>query len=298
MHLPPTLAIGDEIRIIAPARKISREALNPSVNWAESVGFKVSFGKQLFGEYHQFSGTDKDRAQDVIDAFEDKNVKAIWCARGGYGSIRLMEYLLNLTPNQSPKWLIGYSDVCVIHGWLNRQNLASIHGTMPINVHTNTPESLHHLYQLLTNGHQAMDYSWSGTSNTEGVFNGRLIGGNLSILYALNGTPFQFNAEGAILFIEDLDEYLYHIDRMLQTLKFSGFFKHVNAIVVGGMSDMNDNTIPFGSTAEESIQQMADSLNIPVVFNFPAGHQHHHLPLVFGAKATLHIGNTNKLSHG
>lgn len=296
MHIPPPLKNGDEIRVISTARKISELELQPAILWMKQQGFTPSFGKHLFNEFHQFSGTDEDRAQDLIEALTDPKVKAIWCARGGYGSIRLMPYLEKIDVLPQLKWVIGYSDVTVLHAWLQTKKMVSLHATMPINVANNTSESLSSIYSFMT--HQTVTYDWEGERTKDLEVTGKIVGGNLSILYALNGTPWQFHTDDCILFIEDLDEYLYHIDRMLQTLKYGGWFKHVKAFLVGGMTKMNDNDISFGFTAKESIKNMAASLNIPVVFDFPAGHQNHNLALPIGQEATLITGKKNKLIFG
>lgn len=296
MHIPESLQPGDEIRIISTARKISLRELQPALNWLKSQEFTYSFGAHLFESFHQFAGTDKQRASDFINAWKDPNVKAIWCARGGYGTIRLMDYLIDLNLTNKPKWLIGYSDVTVLHALLQKNNIASIHGTMPINVDKNTTSSLSSLQDILQQNKTC--YQWTGESSQPIDITGKLVGGNLSMLYSLNGTPWQPNTDDTILFIEDLDEYLYHIDRMLQTLKYSNWFNKVKAILVGGMTEMNDNTIPFGFSAKESITILAQQLNIPVVFDFPTGHQNNNLALPFGTQAQLITGDTNKLHIG
>jgi len=296
MHIPESLQPGDEIRIISTARKISLRELQPALNWLKSQEFTYSFGAHLFESFHQFAGTDKQRASDFTTAWKDPNVKAIWCARGGYGTMRIMDFLNDINVTTNPKWLIGYSDVTVLHAFLQSQNIVSIHGTMPINVEKNSPASLSSLKDIIN--HKNNSYEWQGESNQEIDVTGKLIGGNLSMLYSLNGTPWQPNTDNAILFIEDLDEYLYHIDRMLQTLKHSNWFANLKAIVVGGMTDMNDNSIPFGFSAKESIRMLANHLNVPVVFDFPAGHQDNNLALPFGQNVQLITGETNLLHLG
>lgn len=296
MHIPESLQPGDEIRIISTARKISLRELQPALNWLKTQGFTYSFGAHLFESFHQFSGTDKQRASDFIAAWKDPNVKAIWCARGGYGTMRIMDFLNDINVTTNPKWLIGYSDVTVLHSFLQKQNIVSIHGTMPINVEKNTSASLSSVIDILS--YKNNSYKWQGEHSQTIDVTGKLVGGNLSMLYSLNGTTWQPNTNNAILFIEDLDEYLYHIDRMLQTLKHSNWFTSLKAILVGGMTDMNDNSIPFGFSAKESIRLMADKMNIPVVFDFPAGHQENNLALPFGQNVQLITGETNLLHLG
>lgn len=296
MHIPQRLTKGDEIRIISTARKITLSELKPALNWITDQGFTYSFGAHIFESFHQFAGTDKQRASDLITALEDENVKAIWCARGGYGSIRLMPFLQNIDPTKNLKWVIGYSDVTVIHAWLMSKSIMSLHATMPINVKDNTPESLKSLIECLTT--DEVRYEWTGEFSNEIDVQGKIVGGNLSMLYSLNGTPWQYKTDGCILFFEDLDEYLYHIDRMLQTLQYGGWFSNIKAILVGGMSDMNDNNIPFGFSAKESILNITNTLNIPIVFDFPVGHQNNNLAVPIGQRARLTTGTKNQLIIG
>lgn len=288
--LMPILQPGDEIRIISTARKISPSELTGAIDFIKSNGFNPVEGENLYKSDNQFSGTDKQRHKDLQDAIDDPDVKAIWLARGGYGTHRIIENISFKTLKKNPKWIIGYSDVTVLHCALNNQNLQSLHATMPINFKDQSLASFENVMAIL-NGNVS-GYSLKGHSyNISGSAKGKLIGGNLSILYSLTGSSILPNTKGAILFIEDLDEYLYHVDRMMMNLKLSGILANINGLIVGGMSDMNDNTIPFGKNAEEIINEHVSDLGIPVCFGFPAGHQFENRPLILGKEIELSVSS-------
>jgi muramoyltetrapeptide carboxypeptidase len=285
--IPPSLQKGDTIAIVSTARKISAEEVEPAKRYLEKNGFNVVYGQHLFEEYHQFAGTDKQRANDFQEAINNKNIKAIWCARGGYGTVRLLP-LLDFTPlKNNPKWIVGYSDVTVLHAYINQQlKMATIHATMPINFNTNTIESWQSAVDALTGKPYAVPLTDEKLRLSNDI-KGEIIGGNLSILYSLTGTDAQINTNGKILFIEDLDEYLYHIDRMMMNLKLSGMLENLKALLVGGMTDMHDNTIPFGKNAKEIIIDATREYNYPVVFDVPSGHTNNNLALIFGKESIL-----------
>jgi muramoyltetrapeptide carboxypeptidase len=285
--IPPSLQKGDTIAIVSTARKISAEEVEPAKRYLEKNGFNVVYGQHLFEEYHQFAGTDKQRANDFQEAINNKNIKAIWCARGGYGTVRLLP-LLDFTPlKNNPKWIVGYSDVTVLHAYINQQlKMATIHATMPINFNTNTIESWQSAVDALTGKTYSVPLIGEKLRLSNDI-KGEIIGGNLSILYSLTGTDAQINTNGKILFIEDLDEYLYHIDRMMINLKLSGMLENLKALLVGGMTDMHDNTIPFGKNAKEIIIDATREYNYPVVFDVPSGHTNNNLALIFGKESIL-----------
>ena len=287
--IPPYLNKGDEIRIISTARKISQEELEPAVGFLKSNGYKVSFGQNLFKQYHQFAGTDYERANDFQMALDDSNVKAIWFARGGYGTHRVIEKINLSGFKKHPKWIVGYSDVTVLHAFIYSQiGTATLHATMPVNFLNQTRESFTKLLKVLR-GEKLNIQLDPHPFNRIGEAKGTLVGGNLSIVYSLTGTKYFEIPQNSILFIEDLDEYLYHIDRMMMNLKLSGVFDRISGLIVGGMSDMNDNTVPFGKSGEEIIRDNTRDYNFPVAFGFPAGHSKTNLPIVFGAETTLNV---------
>ena len=289
---PPKLKPGDTIAIVAPARKISLEELNPAIAIFESWGLKVFIHSQLFSTEHQFAGNDAIRTQVFNDCLNNPKVKAIICARGGYGTVRIVDHLQLVNLSTQPKWIIGYSDITVLHSHIHQNTLATtVHATMPINMqaHNAHEASIISLKQVLMSDDK-VEYSMpSHLLNRLGQAEGILVGGNLSVLYSLLGSESDVDTAGKILFIEDLDEYLYHVDRMMQAMKRAGKLANLAGLIVGGMSDMKDNAIPFGKTAEQIIAETAAEYNFPVCFNFPAGHQPENMSLIFGAKCTLNV---------
>ena len=274
MIIPPYLSPGDTIALAAPARKISKAEIQPAEQWLKSVGFNIFYDDRLFAEDHQFAGDDLLRTRYFQDLLNDDSVKAIWCARGGYGSARIIDRLDFTHFRQHPKWICGYSDITVFHSHI-QQNLqtATLHATMPVNVsETNTQLPV---CQSFLNAITCKDLSYEIDSHPLSrpqPFSGILTGGNLSMLYSLIGSPSDINTTGKVLFIEDLDEYLYHIDRMILNLKRSGKLSNIKALLVGHLSDMHDNTVPFGKTAEEIVADHCQTFDFPLIFNVPAGH--------------------------
>ncbi len=276
-----SLTAGDTVAIVATARKVLREELDPAISFLESHGFNVVLGPHLFEAENQYAGSDEQRAEALQWAIDHPEVKAIWCARGGYGTMRLMDKI-NLRPLiNSPKILAGFSDITVLHNALNILGISSLHSTMPLSWPTNSPETHQSFLDALVG--KNLEYAVAPHEfNRKGEVKAPLVGGNLSLLYALSGTSFQLETAGKILFIEDLDEYLYHIDRMMLALKMSGQLSQLAGLVVGGMSDMRDNPIPFGRTAEQTIMETVKEYGYPVCFNFPCGHIEDNRCLWFG----------------
>ncbi len=281
MHQPPFLKAGDTVAILSTARKIEKSALTLVKESLETQGYKVIFGNSIGQEYHQFAGTDMQRAQDFQEALDDHNIKAIWCARGGYGTVRIIDHIDFSVLQNNPKWIIGYSDITVLHAALHRLGVNSIHGPMAFDINKCTAEVQHNFYDLLKGNLPFLTFQTTH-HNKLGVAKGEAIGGNLSVIYSLCGSPEAMDAKGKILFLEDLDEYLYHIDRMVQNLKRNGYLEHLAGLVVGGMTHMHDNNIPFGYTAEEIILEATKDYDYPVVFNAPFGHIKENQPVVLG----------------
>lgn len=289
MEKPSNLQKGDKIAIISTARKISKEELQPAVEELNSWGLEVVFGENLFQEYNQFSGTDAQRAADLQWALDDDEIKAVLCARGGYGTVKIIDQIDFSKFVNDPKWVIGYSDVTVLHNHINQNyGIQTLHATMPINFGTNTKEALESLKETLF-GANPVYYTEPHELNIVGETEGELVGGNLSILYSLTGTKSQLDSMRKILFLEDLDEYLYHVDRMMMNLDRAGILKGLKGLVIGGMTDMNDNAIPYGKTAIEIISETVAKYNYPVCFNFPAGHLDDNRSLIMGAKVKLQV---------
>ena len=285
--IPPFLSKGDTILIIATARARAKEAIQPAIDQLKSWGLKVELGKNVFKKHHQFAGTDKERAADLQWAINHKTAKAGLIAGGGYGAVRIIDSVDFSQFKKYPKWLVGYSDTTVLQSRLTNMGFASIHGTMAFQFPKNK-EATESIKDLLFG--KAVSFNLPKNKlNRPGKAKAKIIGGNLSLLYALSGSKDDLNTKNKILFIEDLDEQLYHIDRMLLQLKRSGKLKNLNGLIVGGMSDMKDNAIPFGKTAEEIIYDAVKDYNFQVCYNFPAGHIEKNMALYLGKKATLTV---------
>ncbi|MCE3279143.1 MAG: putative MccF-like protein (microcin resistance) [Bacteroidetes bacterium] len=293
MTTPSYLKKGDRIGIVACARKISKEELQPACDMFKAMGLEVVFGRNLFKEDHQFSGTDAERAEDLQVMLNDSSIKAVISARGGYGTVRIIDKIDFTQFKKNPKWIVGYSDITVLHSHIHNLGIETIHATMPINFSKNG-EAVETLQKALFG--EKLNYEVESNSlNRKGNAEGELVGGNLSLLYALNGSGSDIDTKGKILFIEDLDEYLYHIDRMMISMKRSGKLEGLKGLIVGGMSDMKDNLVPFGKKAEEIILDAVKEYDFPVAFNFPAGHIDRNLALIFGRKVRFEVGNNSRL---
>ena len=293
MILPPALKKGDKIGITATARKISHEELQIAIQLFEGVGLQVVLAPNLFAINHQFAGTDQQKADDFNAMLANPEIKAIVCARGGYGTVRMVDLVNWELLKKQPKWVVGYSDVTVLHSHIhNHTKVVSLHATMPLGMDVANPEKVeaqNSLCEAIMGSLPHFDMS-AHPLNKTGDARGIITGGNLSVLYSLLGSVSFPETEGKILFLEDLDEYLYHIDRMMMGLKRAGKLKNLAALVIGGMSDMRDNTVPFGKTAEEIIADVVAEYNYPVYFGFPAGHIDRNLALPLGVEGEIKNG--------
>jgi muramoyltetrapeptide carboxypeptidase len=286
--IPPFLKQGDAIAIIATARKISEEEIITAEKIIREKGFIPLRSPNLLKSHHQFAGTDDERAGDLQWAINHREAKAILIARGGYGTVRIIDRIDFSNFRLHPKWICGYSDITVLHSHIHSVcGIATLHSTMPINFLKNA-EATDKLFNVLSG--EGIFYNLeSHPLNRPGTARAPVIGGNLSLLYALCGSESDIDTKGKILFIEDLDEYLYHIDRMMMNLLRSGKLEGLSGLLVGGFSDMKDNTIPYGKPAEEIISDSVKRFDFPVCFNFPAGHIDRNLPLILGVKAKVEI---------
>lgn len=293
MITPPFLKKGDRIAIVATARKISLEELEEGVQLIESWGLVPVIGKTIGASDHQYAGTDFERAQDFQEMLDNPEIKAIWCARGGYGSVRIIDQIDFYKFVKYPKWIVGYSDVTVFHNHLHKIGFKTIHGTMPVSVEDNTAFAKASLQQSLFGEQPHIQYETAHQLNRQGTANGILVGGNLSMLYSMCGSNSGLDTEGKVLFIEDLDEYLYHVDRMVMNLKRNKMLDNLAGLIVGGMTKMHDNRIPFGKTAQEIVIDAIGECEYPVAFDFPAGHVDDNRALIMGAAVTLEVTKTN-----
>jgi muramoyltetrapeptide carboxypeptidase len=293
MQQPDFLKKGDKIGILACARKISREEIQTAIDIFKAWGLEVVLSENLFKVDNQFAGTDDERANDLQIMLNDNSIRAIISARGGYGTIRIIDKIDFTHFKKQPKWIVGYSDITVLHSHINNLGIETLHATMPINFSKNV-DAIETLRKALF-GEKLNYESPPHPLNRKGNAEAKLVGGNLSILYSLTGSISDIDTKGKILFIEDLDEYLYHIDRMMMNLKRSGKLGHLAGLIVGGMSDMRDNSVPFGKTTEQIILDAVKEYNYPVCFNFPAGHVEKNSALYFGRKVKLKVVDTIQL---
>lgn len=289
MVTPPSLKYGDKVGLVATARKISTKELESGIALLKSWGLVPVIGKTIDAEMDQYAGDDALRARDFQEMLDNPEIKAIWCSRGGYGTVRIIDRLDFYKFVKYPKWIVGYSDVTVLHSHLHKIGFQTIHGTMPVSVEDNTAFAKASLKKALFGESFTITMNTLHTANRLGTAEGILVGGNLSMLYSMCGSSSSLDTEGKILFIEDLDEYLYHIDRMIMNLKRNGMLDHLGGLIVGGMTKMHDNKIPFGKTAQEIVLDAIEECDYPVVFDFPAGHLDDNRALILGAKARLEI---------
>jgi len=297
MIRPEKLKKGDKIAIVAPAGKINPDKVLMAKTVLEHHGLEVITGKHTFNEYFQFAGTDKDRLTDVQQALDEHSIKAIIFARGGYGSNRIIDQLDFDQFQKNPKWLIGFSDITVFHSHIHSNFLIeTIHATMAAGITKDSGnESTNSLMKVLFG--EELEYSFTSNQlSRKGIAQGRLIGGNLAILCSLIGTPSDIQTDGKILFIEEIGEHLYKIDRMLLQLKRAGKLNNLAGLIVGGITDIPDDKLHFGKNAYEIIQEVVTNYSYPVCFGFPAGHQKDNRTLIFGRKAEIEVTEKCKIT--
>ncbi len=293
--LPPLLQPGDKIGIVAFAKRITLEEIQPAIAVFESWGLEVVVGETIGAQWNQFAGNDEQRRADVQDMLDDPSIKALISARGGYGSVRIIDQIDFTHFSNHPKWLIGFSDITVFHSHI-AQNLSipTLHATMPVFFKGNTEEAISSLKSVLFEG--TMNFNCSSEQIEfckNGIAEGEIIGGNLSILYSLCGSVSSAETHGKILFLEDLCEYLYHTDRMLNNLKRNGLFSNLAGLIIGGFTDMKDGPVKFGKSIEEMIFDFCKHLDIPIFAGFPAGHINDNRAIVFGAKCKMEVNEGN-----
>ena len=294
----PFLHAGDRVALAAPARWVRPDEMAPAIAMLEQWGLQVVVPEGLYEQDGQLAGSDAHRAALMQRLLDDPEVKAIICCRGGYGTVRIVDRLDFTRFAQRPKWVVGYSDITVLHSHIHHTlGLPTLHATMPVNMHgeeTPATRTLHDFLFGMERGRAA--HSWEPcTLNRGGVAHAPLVGGNLSILYSLLGSGSQVDTSGKILLIEDLDEYLYHIDRMMQALRRAGMLEGLAGLVVGGMSDMHDNSIPFGRSAEQIVLDAMADLPCPIAFGAPFGHLgDNNLAIPLGINYTLEVSDSKK----
>jgi muramoyltetrapeptide carboxypeptidase len=285
---PSFLKRGDKIAITCPAKKLPNP-MTDAITLLQSWGLEVVLGETVDASYHQFAGDDDLRAKDMQRFIDDDSVKAIIAARGGYGTVRMIDKVDFSRFAQNPKWLVGFSDITVLHAHLfTNYGAQTIHGQMPVNIPDASKHSLETLRSALFGEELRYEFT-SHRHNRSGKTSGILIGGNLSLLISISGSVSDLDYKGKILFIEDVGEYLYSIDRMIRNLKRAGKLKHLAGLIVGGLTELKDNDIPFGQTVPEIIMEAVKEYNYPVCFDFPAGHIPDNCSLVLGKKLNLSV---------
>ena len=295
---PAYLIPGDTILLIAPSRSVSESDVAAFSRWVSAQGWRLEYAPNLFEVEHQFAGSDQHRAEDLVWAITHPTAKAIFTARGGYGCVRTVSKaeelcdtigeissLFELLKQSPAKWLVGFSDITWLHLLFAKANFQSIHGPVATQwnlTHGHIDQNISHLAKTLMGDIVSLDLSNSDVVRSK-PFAGELVGGNLSLLYASLGTSAQPNTAGKVLFIEDLDEYYYHIDRMLFSLKLAGLFDGIQGLLVGSMIDMNDNTVPFGRSVKTMITELLADCDFPIVFDVPVGHDEENISIKLGA---------------
>lgn len=289
---PAYLEVGDTIAIVASAGILkSKKHIKKAAKLVESWGLHVVLGTHLFEKNFHFSGTKSERIEDFQKALDDKNVKAIWCARGGYGTVQIIDDLDFTEFKKYPKWIIGYSDITVLHSHIHNLGFETLHAMMGVNMKVKEKDRIKTVktFKKALFG-ETLSYKISTSIyNKTGTAKGKLVGGNLSVLQGLIGSTSSINTNDKILFIEDIGEYLYSIDRMVYALKRSGYFKNCKGLIIGGMTNIKKNSTPYGQTVEELILEITKNYNFPILFNFPAGHDDENQAIFLGREIEMKV---------
>ncbi|WP_204344315.1 S66 peptidase family protein [Psychroserpens algicola] len=290
---PPYLKAGDTVAIVAPSGILKNrdEEVERAVKLLHSFGLKTVVGKHVFKQADHFAGTDDERCEDFQNALDDPSIKAIWCARGGYGAVRILDKLDYTKFKKHPKWLIGYSDITALHNQIHNEGFQSIHALMGVSL-TKDLEDIKETVATFksTIFGKPVNYTLNGSEyNRTGEASGPLVGGNLTMLHTMLGSKTSIDTSGKILFIEEIGEYKYHIDRMLQSMKRAGYFDNCNGVLVGDMTKLRKNTTLWGTSVEQLILDALSDYDFPIAFNMPAGHEPDNRAMVLGHQITLKV---------
>ncbi|RCT54074.1 LD-carboxypeptidase [Winogradskyella sp. KYW1333] len=290
---PPYLKVGDTVAIVAPSGILkSREGeIQQAIALLNKWGLNAKLGDNVFNKANHFAGTDQERCEDFQNALDDSSISAIWCARGGYGTVRILDKLDYSKFRKEPKWIIGYSDITALHNQLHNEGVESIHALMCVSLTKDLSEILDSVetFKSAIFGNLT-HYTLEGTEyNREGEATGQLIGGNLTMLHTMLGSDTSIDTSNKILFIEEIGEYKYHIDRMLQSLKRAGYFDNCKGIIVGDMSKLRKNTTLWGTSIEKLILDALSEYSFPIAFNMPAGHEKDNRALILGRTINLKV---------
>jgi muramoyltetrapeptide carboxypeptidase len=288
---PPYLKAGDTVAIVAPSGVLKNrtEEVNKAQELLKSWGLHVVVGKHVFSQANHFSGTDDERCEDLQKALDDPKISAIWCARGGYGTVRILDKLNYTKFRKNPKWLIGYSDITALHNQIHNEGFETIHGMMCTSLQ-DEQDTIKETIETFKNAlfGKPLSYTLKGSNyNKIGATKGELVGGNISILASMLGSKTSIDASGKILFIEEIGEYEYTIDRMLQSLKRAGYFDNCTGVIVGDISKIKKNTTAWGSSVQQLILDVLADYNFPIAFNMPAGHEKDNRALILGRTVEL-----------
>jgi muramoyltetrapeptide carboxypeptidase len=287
---PRYLKPGDEVAIVSPSFSINENILLESAAFLEKWGLRVRIGKNAFKQYGPFAGSDQERLADLQEMTDDRAVKAVICSRGGYGVSKIISRIDFSALKNNPKWFAGFSDITVLHIWLSEVcGIMSIHGEMPLNFNNpdKTAGAFISLRQALFGDLKTI--GWEGTFFRSANASGEITGGNLSLIYSLNGTAAEVSTKGKILFIEEVGEYYYHIDRMMTSLKLAGKLDGLSALIIGGMNKIEEAKTPWGRSIEETIYDIVREYSYPVYFNFPAGHVSDNRAFYIGMQARIEV---------
>lgn len=288
LTIPAWLKEGDTIAIISPSGVVDRDVILKAVVILKASGFNVVMGENVFRQNGCFAGSDRERLSDLQHATDDPKVRAVFCSRGGYGISRIIDRVDFSSLKENPKWYVGFSDITVLHLWLNRLcGIVSLHAEMPLNYSNpkKTPESYSSVIKALKGEPETI--TWKSSHQATVSVRGPLIGGNLSLIYSLTGTPAEPDTDGTVLFIEEVGEYYYHLDRMMTSLRLTGKLNNLAAMIVGGMEKMEQGNVTYNKSAEEIILDIAGHYNYPIIFNFPAGHISDNRAVYMGREAVV-----------
>jgi muramoyltetrapeptide carboxypeptidase len=290
MVRPRYLKKGDKVAIVATAKRLNENEIDGAIREIESWGLEVICGPNLYAVYHQFAGTDEQRASDLQWAIDHEEISAVIFARGGYGTARIIDSIDWEIFQSNPKWLCGFSDLTVLHSHVNQHlKIETLHSTIPIFFKDGMANAgSESLRKTLFGLNETMIWD-AHLLNRTGTADGEIVGGNLSVLYSIMSTPSQMDFNGKILFLEDLTENLYHIDRMIRQLKRSGALSDLKGLVVGQFTEMVDNSTPFGKSAEEIIFEAVSEWTYPLAFDAPIGHVVENISAIHGANAELKV---------
>ena len=299
MIQPPYLKVGDTVAIVAPSGilKNRKDEIQQAVSLLKSWGLNAVVGKHVFSKANHFAGKDEERCADFQKALDDPSISAIWCARGGYGTVRILDKLDYTKFKNNPKWLIGYSDITALHNQFHNQGFQSLHALMCVSL----TKDLNDIKESLSTFKSTffgnpVNYTLEGSKyNKVGNASGQLVGGNLTILHTMLGSDTSIDTAGKILFIEEIGEYKYHIDRMLQSLKRAGYFENLKGLVVGDMSKLRKNTTLWGTSVEQLVLDALSEYDFPIAFNMPAGHENDNRALVLGKKIELNVNKEKSI---